>query len=86
MEVIMSKIEELIEKLCPDGVEYKNVSVVADVSIGEFVHQNKQNPKGKYPVYNGGISNTGFYDEYNNEENKIIISARGANAGFERII
>ncbi len=49
--------------------------------MGEFVKKDKQNPKGKYPVYNGGSTNTGYYDEYNTEANKVIISARGA-AGF----
>ena len=78
----MSRLEELIEKLCPDGVEYKKIIDVADVSIGEFVHKSKQNPNSQYPVFNGGTSNTGFYDEYNRTANKIIISARGANAGF----
>lgn len=78
----MSKLEELIEELCPDGVEYKKIKDIADVSIGEFVHKSKQNPDAEYPVFNGGTSNTGFYDEYNRTANKIIISARGANAGF----
>jgi len=73
---------EWIAKLCPNGVEYKKLKEVASVSIGEFVHKNKQNPNGVYPVYNGGTSNTGFYDEFNRTANKIIISARGANAGF----
>ncbi|MEE1301638.1 MAG: restriction endonuclease subunit S, partial [Bacteroidales bacterium] len=50
--------------------------------IGEFVHKNKQSNNGKYPVFNGGRQNTGYYDEYNNTANKVIISARGANAGF----
>ena len=78
----MSKLDELIAELCPNGVEYKKLKEVASVSIGEFVHKNKQNPNGVYPVYNGGTSNTGFYDEFNRTANKIIISARGANAGF----
>ena len=78
----MSKIDELISKYCPNGVVYRKVSDVAKVSIGEFVHKNNQNPDGLYPVYNGGTSNTGYYDEFNNTANKIIISARGANAGF----
>ena len=78
----MSKLDELIQELCPDGVIYRNVSDVAEVSIGEFVHKSKQNPDGKYPVYNGGTSNTGYYDDYNRTADKIIISARGANAGF----
>jgi len=77
----MSKLHELIEELCPDGVEYKEIKDIATVSIGEFVHKNKQLPNGPYPVYNGGITNTGFYDKYNRTANKIIISARG-NAGY----
>ena len=58
------------------------IADIASVSIGEFVHKNKQQPDGQYPVYNGGITNTGYYDNYNREANKIIISARGANAGY----
>ena len=76
----MSKIEELIRKLCPDGVEYRKITEIATVTIGEFVHKNKQNNNSRYPVYNGGITNTGFYDEYNNDGKKVLISARGANA------
>ena len=78
----MRKIEELINKLCPNGIEKLLMKEVADVWIGEFVHKNKQNDSFPYPVYNGGISNTGFYEEYNNEGKKVLISARGANAGF----
>ena len=78
----MSELERLIQELCPNGVPFKKASEGANVSIGEFVHKSKQNPNGKYPVFNGGTSNTGFYDEYNRTANKIIISARGANAGF----
>jgi len=78
----MNRIEKMLQELCPEGVEYKKLGEVSNITIGEFVHKNKQNLNGKYPVYNGGTSNTGFYDEFNNTKNKIIISARGANAGF----
>ncbi len=78
----MSKLEEMIAELCPGGVEYVTTMKIANVTIGEFVHKNKQSPTGLYPVFNGGISNTGLYNEYNRTKNKIIISARGANAGF----
>lgn len=78
----MNKLDELIQKHCPDGVEYKTISDISTVSIGEFVHKNKRAPVGKYPVYNGGTTNTGYYTDYNRTANKIIISARGANAGF----
>lgn len=59
-----------------------NVGNICKTTIGVFVIKTKQNDLSPYPVYNGGVSYTGFYDEYNNEANKIVISARGANAGF----
>ena len=62
--------------------EEKNLGEVTSITIGEFVIKTRQNPNGKYPVYNGGKSCTGYYDEFNNDGNKIVISARGANAGF----
>lgn len=58
------------------------VGEIAKTSIGEFVKQTKQNPDSPYPVFNGGKSFTGHYDDYNNEGDKILVSARGANAGF----
>lgn len=78
----MNKIEKLIKQLCPEGVEFKELGKMAFITIGEFVHKSKQKIDGKYPVYNGGTSYTGFYDEFNNTANKIVMSARGANAGF----
>lgn len=78
----MSKLNDLIKEKCPNGVKFYKIKEISSVTIGEFVHKNKQSDDGQYPVYNGGISNTGFYDEYNNDGHKVIISARGANAGF----
>ena len=70
-----------------DGSDYpeweeKKLEKISKITIGEFVIKTKQNPKAMYPVYNGGKSYTGFYDDYNSDGDKIIISARGANAGF----
>lgn len=62
-------------------VEWKKLGEVSSITIGEFVHRDKQNPNAPYPVYNGGTTYTGFYDHYNNTGNKIVISARGY-AGF----
>jgi len=65
--------------------EEKALGEISSITIGEFVIKTKQHPNSPYPVYNGGKSHTGFYDEFNNEGNKIVISARGANAGFVNI-
>ncbi len=64
----------------------KKLGLITNTTIGEFVIRTKQDPNSLYPVYNGGKSYTGFYDEYNNEANKIVISARGANAGFVNLV
>ena len=76
----MSKLK-FLEKLLAE-VEWLPLGEIADITIGEFIHKNNQNSSANYPVYNGGISHTGFYDKYNNTGNKVIVSARGANAGF----
>lgn len=64
----------------------QKLGTLTNITIGEFVIKTKQNPKSPYPVYNGGRSYTGFYDEFNNEANRIVISARGANAGFVNLV
>ena len=78
----MSRLDELIAELCPDGVPFFPLSEVASIDIGEFVRQDKQGDDKPYPVYNGGRNNTGMYDDYNHDGDYILISARGANAGF----
>jgi len=75
----MSYLEKLFNKI---EVEWIPLEEIATITIGEFVHKNAQDEEAQYPVYNGGISPTGYYDKFNNEGNKIIVSARGANAGF----
>ncbi|STO58975.1 type I restriction modification DNA specificity domain-containing protein [Canicola haemoglobinophilus] len=70
----------------PISWEQRKLGDIAKITIGEFVIQTKQDDSYPYPVFNGGSSNTGFYNEFNNEGNKILISARGANAGFINII
>ena len=69
-----------------DDWEQCKLGEFSKTTIGEFVIKTKQNPNSKYPVYNGGVSYTGFYDDFNNNGHKIIVSARGANAGFINII
>ena len=58
------------------------INDIASIFIGEFVIKTKQSPSAPYPVYNGGTSFTGLYDDYNQEGNRVLVSARGANAGF----
>ncbi|EKO3608413.1 restriction endonuclease subunit S [Vibrio metschnikovii] len=63
-------------------VEWKTLGEVTTITIGEFVRKDIQDATAKYPVFNGGREATGYYERYNNSGNKVIVSARGANAGF----
>ena len=82
----INKVPEIRFKGYTEAWEQRKLEDIADVSIGEFVIKSKQSDDAPYPVFNGGKECTGYYDEYNNEANKIVISARGANAGFVNIV
>lgn len=79
-------VPELRFKGFTDPWEQRKLGEIAKTTIGEFVIKTKQDDNYPYPVFNGGSSNTGFYNEFNNEGNKILVSARGANAGFVNIV
>ena len=78
----MSKLQELINKLCPNGVEYKELTNTIEVSTGKQLNRTLLTENGEYPVMNGGINPSGYWNEFNSEENTIIISQGGASAGY----
>lgn len=46
----MSRLQELIDKLCPNGVEYKKLGEVADFSVGFAFKAKDFKTTGAYPV------------------------------------
>ena len=80
------KVPRIRFKGFTDAWEQRKLGEISRTTIGEFVIRTKQNDNSPYPVYNGGTSFTGFYEEFNNEGNKIVVSARGANAGFVNVV
>ncbi|MDO9153988.1 MAG: restriction endonuclease subunit S [Paludibacter sp.] len=46
----MSRIEELIQQFCPEGVEFKELSVVAEIGTGRS-NGNESTDNGKYPLF-----------------------------------
>lgn len=78
----MSKINDLIKKLCPNGVIYKNLEDVCNISKGKQLNKEQLSEIGEYPVMNGGISPSGYWQDYNFNANKITISQGGASAGY----
>lgn len=78
----MSKLKELIDKLCPNGVEYKKLGDIADIIKGKQLNKTAFVSNGKFPVINGGVEISGYYTNYNFKENTITISQGGASAGY----
>lgn len=52
------------------------------MSKGIQFNKSDMNDSGTYPVINGGITASGYIEQYNQEENTITISQGGASAGY----
>lgn len=56
----MSKLQELIKKLCPDGVEFRKLGEVCELSRGKVYSKTYINNNiGNYPVYSSQTANNG---------------------------
>ena len=77
----MSKLEELIQQYCPNGVKYYHLNDVATIKRGERVTKAQLIPDGQYPVISGGVKPLGYLSRYNREANTITIAQYGT-AGY----
>ena len=78
----MSRLDELIAELCPDGVENRLLESVCNISKGVQFNKSNMQDEGTYPVINGGINPSGYIEQFNQNENTITISQGGASAGY----
>lgn len=78
----MSKLDELIQQYCPDGVEWKTLGEVCDIHKGVQFNKTDMKEVGTYPVINGGINPSGYAEVFNEEKDTITISQGGASAGY----
>ena len=82
----MSKLQELIQKLCPNGVEYKKLGDFCEIKTGKGITKSDAVLGGTYPIISGGQSPMGYYHTFNREANIVTISRVGAYAGFVNYI
>lgn len=82
------KIPEIRFKGFSEEWEEAKLGELSEITSGEFLIKSKQDSKGKYPVFNGGTTNTG-YSVLKNKSSKgdgdIVISSRGS-AGSINIV
>lgn len=77
----MTKLEELIKELCPNGVECRRLSEVSEMKRGTSITK-KIISSGKFPVISGGREPAYYCDEYNREGETITVAGSGAGAGY----
>lgn len=81
----MNKLKELINKLCPNGVKYKNIQELCKISRGKVMSKDfiKANA-GEYPVYSSQTENNGELGKistYDFDGEYLTWTTDGANAG-----
>ena len=77
----MSRLEELIQQLCPDGVEYIKLGNICNVIRGKRLTTKELSESSEFPVYHGGITPIGYYSQFNRESYSTMIINVGASAG-----
>ncbi|MGL2552104.1 restriction endonuclease subunit S [Helicobacter pylori] len=76
------RLKQLLHTLAPKGVEFRKLGEVINILKGKQLNKELLLDYGKYPVMNGGIYASGYWNEYNTDYPKIIISQGGASAGY----
>lgn len=74
----MSRIDELIKEKCPDGVEYKPLSEVTNLTAGDRIRKSMMSDEAEYPVMGGGNKPTGRYNKCNFKHSATISRAGSA--------
>jgi len=74
----MSKLDELIRELCPDGVEHKKLVDAVSIERGKRVVRSQLSISGKYPVYQNSLTPLGYHTDYNYNANTTFIIVAGA--------
>lgn len=79
----MSKLEELIQQYCPDGVEYVRLGDVAQVCRGTRVVRSQLTEVG-YPVYQNCLTPMGCFEDTNCPKGTTFVICGGAagNVGY----
>lgn len=78
----MNRLDVLIAEFCPDGVEYRSLESICNISKGVQFNKSNMQDEGTYPVINGGINPSGYIEQFNQNENTITVSQGGASAGY----
>ena len=82
----MSRLDELIQEYCPDGVTYSLLGNICEIKTGKGITKKDSVENGDYPIISGGKEPMGNYHLSNRKADTVTISRVGANAGFVNFI
>ena len=71
-------MKELIDRLCPDGVEYTTLGQVAEIKRGVRVVKNELAPEGDIPVFQNSLTPLGYYTSSNFSADTAFVIGAGA--------
>ena len=74
----MSRLSEMIARLCPNGVENRKLGEIAKVCRGVRVVKKELNDGGKYAVYQNSLKPLGYYGEANVKGGTAFVIGAGA--------
>ena len=77
----MSKLQELIDRLCPNGVDFKPLGEVCEFQRGDTL-SSKDAIEGDVPVMAGGQKPSCYHNVANRSGETIVVAGSGAYAGF----
>lgn len=72
--------------MCVAMKNSRHLSDIANISLGRQLNRSTLSSTGSYPVYNGGMTASGYTDKFNTDANQIIVSQGGESAGFVNYI
>lgn len=83
----MSRLEELIQELCPDGVKVSELKSVATIERGKRVVKKDLKAEGIYPVFQNCLTPMGYYDTFNFSKSTpfVIVGGAAGEIGFSDI-
>ena len=74
----MMKLQQLIQDMCPNGVEFKKLGEVCNINRGVRVVKSELETQGLYPVYQNSLTPLGYYENFNYPANTTFIISAGA--------
>lgn len=77
----MSRLDELIAELCPDGVPFKKLNEISKMKRGTSITK-KDIIEGDIPVISGGKTPAYYCNLYNRDGETITVAGSGAGAGY----